>query len=168
MQALPYYPPTVEKTPLSEHELEKISTELKRLTEGAAVKCFLGLGLAILITSAPIQEPDNESLIGQFGLSNGLLLTVAFLSIPILWAYFSTRKKLKKDLQERAKTIRQSAIIRKERSFLKKKIYAQIVDQEPDYQEFEVDDSLFAKLEQGQQVRLEYASNSKCLLHIGW
>ena len=168
MQVLPYYSPFLEKTPLSEHELEKISTELKRLTEGAAIKCFLGLGLAVLITRFPIQESENELLIGQFGLSKGLLLTVAFLAIPIIWAFFSSRKNLKKDLQEQAKIIRHSAIIRKERSFLKKKIYAQIIDNEPEYQEFEVDDTLYAKLEQGQNVRLEYASNSKCLLHIDW
>ena len=166
MQASNFFPPITEKKPLSEQELERISYEIQRLTGGTALKIIIGLGIALLIALFLGRQHGNESLIGQFGLFRGLFIVIALVAIPVLWAFLSSRNKLRKDLEERAKIIRQTAIVRKEQSFRKRKIYARIDAEEPGFHEFEIDGAVYEKLELGQKVRLEYALNSKCLLNI--
>lgn len=168
MQASRYYPLISEKKPLSDQEIKKISSEIHRLTGGIALKIVIGLGIAMLIAMFPGRRQGEESLIGQFGLFRGLSIAIFLVAIPVLWAYLSSWNKLRKDLQERAKIVRKTAIVRKEHSFLGKKIYARIDADEPECHEFDIDGEVYEKLELGQNVRLEYAPNSKCLLHIDW
>ena len=160
------YLPLSEKRPLAEHELQKITAELRKLDAEFSFKVLMGFGAAFTIANLPIHAPGKESLVGQFGLFNGLVAAFSLLFIPVFWMYYSKKRKLKKDLNERAKIIRSTNVARKESSFLTKKIYARIDGDEPVCHEFEVDGFLFDRLQQGQHVKLEFAPNSKCLLNI--
>ncbi len=165
MQAFNVQPPTSEKRPLSEHELEKISNELRRLIGDIMMKIFLGLGIVLLLALVlgKRQGPD----IGQFGLYKGLLIAIIMVAIPVVWASFSTWANLKKDLLERAKIIHKTAKFRKEHTLLKEKFYARIESETHVFHEFEIDGAVFEKLRHEQKIQVEYAPNSKCLLKIG-
>jgi hypothetical protein len=78
------------------------------------------------------------------------------------------RNNFKKDLQNGTKVIRQTSILRKERSFLRKKFYVLVDEKDDVKKQFEVEESIYNKLQVGQRVSLEFAPYSKHLLNIDW
>lgn len=160
------YLPLSEKRPLAEHELQKINGELRKLNTHFTYKILIGFGAATLIAELPFLAHSQVPLIGQFGLFKGLGTALLLFFTPVFWLYYSQKRRLKKDLDERAKIVRKTNVARLERSFLSKKFYARIDSEEPVFHEFEVDDQSFHRLRQGQTVKLEFTPNSKCLLNI--
>ena len=157
-----------EKKPFSERDREILSDELRRTGEDFLIKALTILGLAFLLAILPPRRHRHQSLVMEYGFLKGLLIAILIIGIPIIWTEISNRRKYKKDLLEGAKVVRQTTVLRKERSFLHKKYFIWVDEKDPKHQKFEVESTVYDQLQKGQRIFMEFAPYSGYLLHIDW
>jgi hypothetical protein len=98
----------------------------------------------------------------------GGLIAISIAVILMLSYYVSNRRKFSNDLKGGLKTVQKTTLLRKERSFMQQKCFVWLKNGDAQGQRFEVEPSIYDKLQNGQPVYLEYAPNSRFLLHIDW
>jgi len=158
----------LEKKPFTSLEIEQLSDELRRLTDDLFIQVLTLLGLALGAAIWPSKRGNHESLVSRYGVSTGLIIAFLFVLVPFCSILVRNRINFKKDLKHGMKVIRQTSVLRKERSFQQKKFYVWVDEKGPKKQKFEVEESTYNKLQIGQHVLLEFAPYSKYLLNIDW
>jgi hypothetical protein len=157
----------LEKKPFTSLEIEQLSDELRRITDDLFIQVLTLLGSIVLVALKPARH-GHESLVSRHGVVTGLLIALLVGLATFCWNLMVNRNNFKKDLQNGTKVIRQTSILRKERSFLRKKFYVLVDEKDDVKKQFEVEESIYNKLQVGQRVSLEFAPYSKHLLNIDW
>ena len=158
----------LEQRPFSELDQEFLSDELRKLSEDLFLKAIIGLGMALLFAVIPNRHREFHSLVTEYGMLKGGLIAISIAVILMLSYYVSNRRKFSNDLKGGLKTVQKTTLLRKERSFMQQKCFVWLKNGDAQGQRFEVEPSIYDKLQNGQPVYLEYAPNSRFLLHIDW
>ncbi|MFZ4478073.1 MAG: hypothetical protein ACOYPR_22960 [Saprospiraceae bacterium] len=151
--------------PFSELDKEFLSDELRKLSEDLFLKAIIGLGLALFLAIIP---KHHRSFVSEYGALKGVLIAISIVGILFLVHYISNKRKYSKDLKGDLKTVQKTTILRKERSFMQMKCFVWLKNGDAPGQRFEVEPEIYDKLQKDQPVYLEYAPNSRFLLHIDW
>ncbi|HAD14472.1 MAG TPA: hypothetical protein DCF33_18775 [Saprospirales bacterium] len=153
------------KAPLTEKEQQRLLYEYRK-NPSEAFWAFLALN-AVLVIAIGFDSRHHMGILKTLGYLKGGLGILIISASLILLTYLPKRKKLNQDLQGGFKIIRKVEVAGKGRSHSHNKYYVWLGSRSPKARH-EVDSSVYAGLEKGDWVAMEFAPFSNILLHINW